>query len=179
MIVNYDRDLWQKATDRADLMPVYKRSMRGEDANKVGALGEIVVEDCLAQAGIPFIPVYEKTHDLVIAGRRVEVKTKDRTVPPRGDYECSVAEYNYGYQNADRYLFVSLLKTSNVSDVSKFHSAYVLGWCTKEELEDPLISKYWAKGDVDPSNGWTVKTSCINIRIDRLRPFETLSDNLN
>ena len=91
------------------------------------------------------------------AGKRVEVKTKQTSVEPLPHYECSIAKFNTK-QDCDAYAFVRVL--------NDFSIGWFLGVLTKETYFDK--ANFLKKGDVDPSNNYTVKADCYNVRIDQL-----------
>ena len=91
------------------------------------------------------------------AGKRVEVKTKQTSVKPLPHYECSIAKFNTK-QDCDAYAFVRVL--------NDFSIGWFLGVLTKETYFDK--ANFLKKGDVDPSNNYTVKADCYNVRIDQL-----------
>jgi hypothetical protein len=91
------------------------------------------------------------------AGKRVEVKTKQTSVKPLPHYECSIAKFNTK-QDCDAYAFVRVL--------NDFSMGWFLGVLTKEAYFDK--ANFLKKGDVDPSNNYTVKADCYNVRIDQL-----------
>ena len=56
-------------------LPVWKGSHRGEAANQVGVLGEVIVREQLSLRGISAKPIFTTSHDLELSNRkRVEVK---------------------------------------------------------------------------------------------------------
>jgi hypothetical protein len=153
--------------------PVYRNSHRGEAANQVGILGEVVVRESLDEAGVAYDPEFTTTHDLRLPQiGRLEIKTKDRTVPPRPDYECSLPLYNHDHQNADYFAFVSLQR--NRADVGehwgRFHHAYLVGAANQTMIA--THGKIWRAGETDVKNGTTFWTDCVNITIARLKPFD-------
>tara|TARA_A100001515_G_scaffold144911_1_gene150706 strand:- start:1748 stop:2224 length:477 start_codon:yes stop_codon:yes gene_type:complete len=91
------------------------------------------------------------------AGKRVEVKTKQTSVKPLPHYECSIAKFNTK-QDCDAYAFVRVL--------NDFSIGWFLGVLTKETYFDK--ANFLKKGDIDPSNNYTVKADCYNVRIDQL-----------
>mgnify|MGYP003628879291 FL=1 len=113
---------------------IYKRSMRGEEGTNIGAIGEFVLIEHLEDNGIKVIDNRNREnatkYDLLVLGEKVEVKTKDRTVPPKPFYDCSVPLYNHTHQKADWFIFLSLLRKNN-----KFVEAYILGGATYSDIE--------------------------------------------
>ncbi len=49
---------------------------------------------------------------------------------------------------------------------------WLLGWLPKQEYFNK--SKFLKKGTVDEDNGYTVKASCYNLKIDELNLMENL-----
>lgn len=159
-----------EAERRVSSSQVYVGSHRGEAANQVGFLGEVVFEEFLKYKAIEFVDMRtETTHDYLISkSLTVDVKTKDRTVPPRGYFDNSVPLYNHEHQRPDYYYFISLLRSSkeSSSDIKRFKNAYLLGGMSIAALESQ--GKHWEAGETDPSNGTTFWTACINVNMDAL-----------
>jgi len=149
----------------------FKKSIRGngetESRKPVGAIGETVLIDYLRRPGIEVIDNREgkeaTKYDLLVNGKKVEVKTKDRTVEPKPYYECSVPLYNHSHQIPDWFYFISLYREGD-----KYKKAYILGGIAYKELEEKGI--VMMEGDIDIRNGWACNESCINITIDKLIP---------
>ena len=152
----------------------YKRSMRGEEGTNIGTIGELVIVQYLEDNGIKVIDNRNRRnatkYDLLVLGEKVEVKTKDRTVPPKPFYDCSVPLYNHTHQKAKWFIFLSLLRKNN-----KFVEAYILGSTTYKDIDRDGITMI--KGEVDERNGWVCNESCINITIDKLIPPEKMLEN--
>ena len=152
---------------------VYKRSMRGEEGTRVGAIGEAVLVDYLRDHSMEVIDKRESTRfDLLVNGKRVEVKTKDRTVAPKPFYECSVPSYNHSHQIPDWFYFISLYREGKV-----FKKAYLLGGMTYQQLSQEGVKMN--KGEVDERNGWLCRESCININIEKLISNSMMLEILN
>ena len=147
----------------------FAKSIRGdggtESRKPVGAIGETVLIDYLKGKEVEVIDNREgkdaTKYDLLVNGKKVEVKTKDRTVAPKSYYECSVPLYNHTHQIPDWFYFISLYREG-----SKYKKAYILGGITYKELEDEGV--VMMDGDVDTRNGWACNESCINITINKL-----------
>jgi len=157
------------ATNRANEIPIYENSHREHDANIVGALGEVVAEAWFRENDLEVLDERDKTtHDYLFAsGVRVDVKTKDRTVPPRAYYDCSVPLYNHEHQRPDFYVFVSLQRPKHKSsDASSFTDAYLLGMTDQATLND--IGVIWKADQTDERNNTTFWTDCINIEVQQL-----------
>ena len=155
-------------------LPVYRGSHRGGAANQVGVLGEVVARETLELLGISMTPIFKTTHDFELrTGRRVEVKTKDRTVPPRPDYECSIPQYNHDHQDVDYYVFVSLERSRDRNDdaLDRFVKAHIVGAANRRLMAVKGVNR--ATGETDPRNGTTFWTACRNIYIRDLVDLET------
>lgn len=163
--------LLKAANKRAKEMGAYKKSMRGPQANQVGALGELVAMEYLGSNQIPYEEVFGYSHDVLYGEGKntMEFKTKERTVAPRDFYECTVPAYNRSVQKPDFYLFVSLLASDNTKKtIDRFTRGYILGTIDKDTFNKKAT--FLKKGQIDPSNGWVVRTDCYNIPITELTP---------
>jgi hypothetical protein len=170
---------WEEAAKRLKEIPVFDRSHRKGDANQVGVLGEIVIENWFLTNGIEYSKHTERTDFDYIAGSfTIDVKTKDRTVPPKKEYDCSIPLYNHDHQKPDFYLFVSLQrdKIDNSNNIDRFKNAFIVGGIHQSELKK--LGKIWRKDQTDPSNGTTFWTDCINIRMADLIPLAQIKIQL-
>jgi len=171
--------IWDEADRRVAELPIFNNSHRKQAANIVGCLGEIVVEEWLKAESVKFKPeLTATTHDYrLIDTSTFDVKTKDRTVAPRPDYDCSIPLYNHAHQQPDYYVFVSLQRNkSNTSKTaSRYHTAWILGGMTQELLDER--GKVWKKGETDPANGTKFWTDCKNVHISDLISYEELADH--
>jgi len=170
--------IWKDADRRTDKLPIFKNSHRGRDANLVGCLGEILVEMWLDAEGVGYTAELKKTtHDYRLAdGSTFDVKTKDRTVIPKQNYDCTRPSYNASHQNPDYYVFASLYRNRNheADNVTRFRKAFILGAIKKNEFDK--VGKDWKKGQVDPSNGTKFWTACRNVYISQLECYEDIAD---
>lgn len=157
-----------RARRRAAEYPVLKGSHRGEIANQIGALGEVVAESWLARNGVRFTSVRTTRTDLILSDQKtLEIKTKDRTVAPKPEYEASIPLYNHDHQQPDYYLFVSLERgRGSQSDLDSFHTAHIVGASSVRKMHE--LGKVWHAGETDPDNGTTFWTDCLNIKLKNL-----------
>lgn len=168
-------DMYEMAMERAESLPVFAGSHRKEEANIVGCLGEVVFEKLLDNHEINYSPLYTTRHDLRLNSdssepKTLEVKTKDRTVAPRPNYEATLPAYNHDHQIADYYGFVSLQRHSGQSEgIERFHSAWIVGVANRRIFDQH--KKYWKKGQKDPTNGTVFWTDCWNLYIHQLAPI--------
>jgi hypothetical protein len=162
--------MWFLAAVRAAAKPVFPNSHRGQEANAIGSLGEVAASIWMDNAGIAFNDeTGNTTHDFRLSNNKtIDVKTKDRTVVPKPNYDCSVPLYNHEHQRPDYYLFVSLLRTRDYQrqfNVRNFTHAYIVGAVNQRQLD--ARGRRWAAGEVDPENGTEFWTACINVRISQ------------
>jgi hypothetical protein len=156
------------ARRRANGYPIFPGSHRGVEANEIGALGEVIAESWLARNNIQFKSVRTTRTDLVLSDdKTLEIKTKDRTVAPKLDYEASIPLYNHDHQQPDYYLFVSLeRKRGQSSSLANFHTAHIVGASSVRRMHQH--GKIWEAGETDPDNGTTFWTDCLNVKIKNL-----------
>jgi hypothetical protein len=157
---------------RAEQMGALKLSMRGMEANQVGALGELVGMQHLRNLGIEFREVFSTTHDVEFIHngqvKTLEFKTKERTVTPEEYFDCTVPKYNHTHQRPDYYMFISLLSTGKSSDIRRFRNAFILGSMTRERFDQ--VAKPWTPKQVDSTNNWSPTIDCYNVPIIQLAP---------
>lgn len=146
-----------KAKVRAEALPLLNNSIRKGRGAIVAYIGEEVVRRVLDGK-------IEDTYDYdVIYGDsiKVDVKTKERTVPPKPSYNCTVADFNTR-QKCDEYAFVSVLDDHS--------AAWYLGKMSKEDFYRE--AKFHKKGELDPdsppSRDFFFRADCYNIPISRL-----------
>ena len=148
------QDMIDTARQKATEMGSLRNSIRNGNGNLVGFIGEQVA---LHVMGGSEANTYD--YDMITEdGRKVDVKTKQTTVKPKTFYECSVAKFNTT-QKCDMYAFVRVKNTLDV--------AWFLGVMDKDkyyEMATPL-----KKGDIDPSNNFTVRADCYNLKIEELQ----------
>jgi hypothetical protein len=151
----------QVARQKAETLGSLKRSITKGKGNLVGYLGQLAVEN--AVVGMKREETYD--YDLVCDGFRYEVKTKDRTVAPLPEYECSIAGYNHS-QATDYYIFTS---TYRMLGTYIYETVYILGYIHQTEYIHK--AKFMKKGDFDPANNFTARADCYNLPISELRSF--------
>lgn len=162
--VDISDDMLEEAiTHSEDVFKIKKYagdSIRKGEGTFYGSLGEIIVRDTL---GLEHANTFD--YDLLLDDIKIEVKTKDRTVPPKLDYEASITRFNPN-QDCDGYIFVSLLSRDNIPV-----KGYIMGYISKEDY----FSKCRAlkKGDFDPRNNWRAKCDCYNIEYSKIERIGT------
>ena len=158
-LVSITKSMIERAEKKSIEMGILRNSIRNGEGNLAGFLGEEVVLAAFPES----ISANTYHHDVLFGDYTIEVKTKDRTVPCRLDYEGSVANFNTS-QRSDVYVFVSLLRNKTI-----YTHGYVAGVIDKNEYFKKAI--HLKVGDVDPSNGWKVKAECFNLRYSEMIQF--------
>ncbi len=151
--VNVTNDMFVKAREKAIEVGRLNNSILNGGGNLAGFIGEQIVLQVL---GGDWLNTYE--YDLIIDGHKVDVKTKQTSVVPLPHYECSITEYN-AKQDCDYYAFTRVKKDFSVG--------WYLGAMKKADYF--YEAKYLKKGEVDPSNNYTVRATCYNLAIDKLK----------
>ena len=144
-------EVLKRAQAMADEMGSINRSILSGKGNLAGFVAEILVSDYY---GYKHSNTYD--YDLLNDKERIDVKTKQRTVPPKGFYTVMVASYQKDKQKCDRYIFTSVLY-----DMSKL---WILGTETKEDFFKK--ADLWKKGHKD--GPFIVKEECYSLPISKL-----------
>jgi hypothetical protein len=159
----------EAAQARSEELGELKRSMRGTQANQVGALGELIGLDYLRCCGLQVEEVFSTSYDVAInidgKPKTLEFKTKERTVVPQPFYDCTVPAYNHSHQRPDYFLFISLLSSGKSNEITRFSRGFILGSITLERFEE--VSKPWNPSQIDNSNGWKPTIECHNVSISQ------------
>ena len=154
--VSFTEGMVVRAKEKAESLGKINNSILKGKGNFAGYLGEEIVAAHIKADIISNDEGEEKyNHDLVLNEEKIEVKTKRRTVPPKDFYDASVAKTSR-HQNPDSYVFVSIQ-----FEGSEPVKAWICG--SKKATEYFEQAVFYAKGDVDPSNGWKVSTDCYNL----------------
>jgi len=150
------------ARKMSDSMGTLNNSITKGQGNIIGFLGEIIVAQHL---GIVLSNTYN--YDLIYKDKKIDVKSKKVSTPPRDYYECSVAALNTK-QKCDLYVFTRIK-----NDLS---TGWILGYLEKDKyLKD---SKFLKKGEIDLDNNWKVITDCYNLPINKLKDINDLFPTL-
>ena len=152
------------AAQRANDMGELKNSIRHGQGNLIGFLGEAISLEAFPHS--ISCPNYE--YDILRNNSRLEIKSKDRTVRPKLDYEVSVADFN-ATQRADFYVFCSLYRPKGFIAPTV---GYVVGYISTGEFKQ--LARFLKAGEIDPSNGWECKADCWNLPISELHRFNKL-----
>ena len=173
------RPFLEAAQQRAEQVGQLSRSMRGLQANQVGALGELLGMDYLRGLGFELEEVFSTGYDVRVKvegeWKTLEFKTKERTVVPIPSYDCTVPAYNHEHQRPDYFLFISLLSSGKSDQINRFSKGFILGSIGLERFEQ--IAKAWNPSQTDTSNGWVPTINCYNVQIGELDPPKERKQN--
>jgi len=166
-----NKEILLEAEKRALDVPPLRGSVLGEPAKIIGAIGEVLFEKFIKANGLTVRKEEGEqeryNHDFVVDEKfKVEVKTKDRSVPPKGYYDCSVFNTSLKNQKPDYFYFISLLKKKDVLLEAKFTEGFMLG--ATDELTLFRKGDSWKKGEVDARNGKVIQGDCQSIEIYNL-----------
>jgi len=142
-----------EARDKAaEMGQLYNSIIRGA-GNMAGFIGEAIAQQVL---GGKLDNTYD--YDLILDdGTKIDVKTKQTGYVPLETYDCSIANLNIK-QDCDYYAFCRVK--------NDFSVGWYLGVYEKHQyFKDAVFMK---KGDVDPTNGYVVKSDCWNLKISQL-----------
>lgn len=158
--VNITDDMVLKARKLSSEMGVLRNSIMKGDGNIYGFLGELMVANYFG-----VFPANSYDYDLILPnGMSVDVKTKSTSVKPKLVYDCSIAAYNTK-QQCDAYVFCRVKNNMTVG--------WILGYATKKDyFKRASLLK---KGDFDPSNNFSVKADCYNMKISELNNIAELT----
>lgn len=145
-------------------------SIRGHQANQVGALGELIGMEHLRKCGVQYEEKFVQEYDVIFNKiYTLEFKTKERTVVPQAHYDCSAPYYNHEIQRPDYYMFMSLVSSDARSmDMKRFTRAFILGSIDRKSFDEK--STLWTKDHTDASNGWKPTKDVYNVLVSDLQP---------
>ena len=146
-------DMIENARLKSTEMGKLRNSILKGGGNLVGFIGEQIALECL---GGEWHNTY--SYDIILPdGKKVDVKTKQTSVKPLPEYDCSIAKFNTK-KECDMYAFVRVKKDLTIG--------WYLGSIDKKEYFKKAI--FMKKGYVDPSNNFTVRADCYNMKIKEL-----------
>lgn len=157
-----------KARSIADEIGSLKGSIEDGDGNFAGILAELVIADVL---GAERDANYNR--DLTLTTdqgqtKTIDAKTKRRTCPPKGYYDCSVADYNTT-QDCTFYYFNSLDTEENIM--------WMLGYLNTHMYYDKAT--FHREGEYDPDNSYVFPKDCWNVAISELHQPVRYLDQLS
>ena len=148
-------------------------TMRGLRAQQAGKLGELIGLEHLRRCNVSYEPHFTTEFDVIFYNmgerEKLEFKTKERTVVPREDYDCTAPAYNKEHQVVDRYMFISLVSLDRRSDdIHRFSRGFILGSIDIETFNQNAT--LWTTKDMDQTNGFVPTVDCYNVPVSILQP---------
>ena len=155
------------AHNRAEHLGALNNSILEGRGNASGYMGE---EALAAYLGAKIVSDEQYGYDLVVGGRNLEVKTKQRTVPPKDDYDVSIAATSR-HQKPDLYAFLSLQfdRSGSVDGKRRYgglENIWLLGYKRPEDYFRD--AELWMPGDVDPHNNFETHRQMYNLPVYKL-----------
>lgn len=169
--LDFDQSMIDEAVKKAEELGSINNSITSGRGNLAGYLAEIALTKYLGCKNISCDKGRDKyDYDLIKDGRKIDVKTKRRTVDPKPFFEVSIAGTSK-HQKTDTYAFISITFKEKRGMGSKaqyygVESIWLCGFMSKEDYFDKAI--FWKKGAVDPSNGFKVHADMYNMPISSL-----------
>lgn len=151
------------AWEEADRIGVLKHSIMGKVSSFVGIIGEMAVMRHLAALSPSRENTYE--HDIHVAGKRVDVKSKKWGVRPEHDAPVNVPERSR--QDCDAYIFTHVFwpeEQKRPTDV------LIAGWIRRDDFINN--STLWRRGEAKPC-GWVCTIDCREMPSTSLEPMDT------
>ena len=150
-------ELIERAKKKTATVGVLQGSITGSASHVVGAIGELVVADLTGAT-----EANTRDYDLVLDGKRIDVKTKRCNTKPKHYYDCTIPAHGTK-QDCDSYIFVRIK-----IDGTK---AWILGEVDKCVFYEKAT--HHRRGDIDPDNGFVFKADCYNLPIQELNDVES------
>ena len=169
--LDFDQSMIDEAVKKAEELGSINNSITSGRGNLAGYLAEIALTKYLGCKNISCDKGRDKyDYDLIKDGRKIDVKTKRRTVDPKPFFEVSIAGTSK-HQKTDTYAFISITfkEKRGMGSQAQYYgveSIWLCGFMSKEDYFDKAI--FWKKGAVDPSNGFKVHADMYNMPISSL-----------
>lgn len=163
IILPFNDEQVKLAKEQAKNLGAIRNSILRGGGNFAGYLAELALHDYIGGDLISNDKGSKKyKYDLVVNGKRVEVKAKRRTKDPKPSWEASIADTSR-HQTPDLYAFLSLTFDKQLKEVQK---VWLCGFIQPQKYFQK--AQFWARGDRDKSNGWLVSQNCWNLPYSQL-----------
>ena len=177
--IPWDANMVDRARSKAKKLGKIRNSILKGGGNTAGYLGEEAVAAYIG-AKITSCNKGSDKYDYDITAkdkRKIEIKTKRRTVYPQDHFDVSVAKTSV-HQRPDLYIFVSI-EFEDMKMVNGKRSYYgiksicILGQAEPEDFFSR--AKIWRRGDIDKRNGFKTHVDMYNLPISEI---DSLDDSL-
>ena len=173
--IPWDALMVQRAQTKAKKLGGIRNSILKGGGNAAGYLGEEAVASYIEAEIISCNDGDDKyNYDIWKDDRKIEIKTKRRTVSPQGFFDVSVAKTSK-HQTPDLYIFVSIEFENMTYEKAKrvyrgIKNIWIVG---QAEPEDYFArAKIWNAGDIDKSNGFKTLVDMYNLPISEIEPLD-------
>ncbi len=167
LVIPHTDEMIRDAHNKAKHLGALNNSILEGGGNAAGYMAEIAFA---AYTGGVIVSDEQFDYDIKIQGLRIEIKVKRRTVPPKDEYDVSIAATSR-HQNPDLYAFLSLqFDRSGLVDGKRryggLENIWLLGYkCPEDYFRD---AELWMPGDVDPHNNFETHRQMYNLPIYKL-----------
>jgi hypothetical protein len=174
--IPWDSRMVEQAQSKAKKLGRINNSILKGGGNAAGYLGEEAVAAYIGAKITSCDKGDDKYNYDIIAkdGRRIEIKTKRRTVDPLDYYDVSVAKTSI-HQRPDLYIFVSINFENMMMENGKrvyrgIKNIWIVG---QAEPEDYFArAKIWKAGEIDNNNGFKTHVDMYNLPISEIEPLD-------
>ena len=174
--IPWDSRMVEQAQSKAKKLGRINNSILKGGGNAAGYLGEEAVAAYIGAKITSCDKGDDKYNYDIIAkdGRRIEIKTKRRTVDPLDYYDVSVAKTSV-HQRPDLYIFVSINFENMMMENGKrvyrgIKNIWIVG---QAEPEDYFArAKIWKAGEIDNNNGFKTHVDMYNLPISEIEPLD-------
>ena len=177
--IPWDSRMVDRARTKAKKLGGIKNSILKGGGNAAGYLGEEAVASYI-KAKIISCDEGNDKYDYDIWSndeRRIEVKTKRRTVEPKDYFDVSIAKTSV-HQRPDLYIFVSI-EFENMKIVKGKRNYFGIKniWIVGQAEPEDYFSRanIWRAGDIDKRNGFKTHVDMYNLPISEI---DELDDSL-
>jgi len=153
--VEISKDIVMAATELAIEMGQIHNSITSGQGNIAGFIGELIAVEYYGGLRLP-----TKDYDILLDGKRIDVKTKRTSVKPKPEYMCSIATTSL-HQDCDEYIFVRVK--------NDMRRAWVLGRISSQDFFENAT--LFRKGDIEGGNNFVVLQDCYSISISDLQKY--------
>jgi len=174
--IPWDSRMVEQAQSKAKKLGRINNSILKGGGNAAGYLGEEAVAAYIGAKITSCDKGDDKYNYDIIAkdGRKIEIKTKRRTVDPLDYYDVSVAKTSV-HQRPDLYIFVSINFENMMMENGKrvyrgIKNIWIVG---QAEPEDYFArAKIWKAGEIDNNNGFKTHVDMYNLPISEIEPLD-------
>ena len=170
-VIPHTQNMIKKSFEKAKKLGCLNNSLTKGMANAAGSLGEEAVFHYLkSKYKGTIVRPDSPNHDILLNGKKIEVKTKRRRVEPKIFYDVSIS-YTSKHQQPDLYLFVSL-QFDNVTFINnkKIYKNLRYVWLLGQKPPDEYFKQcvFWERGKIDKTNNFKTLNDQYNLKISDL-----------